>query len=354
MGKSISLGTYAGIPVKIHWTFGFLLLFVLYISYTNQLSVVTSFHFLMYIIILFICVTLHEYGHALTARRFGIITNEILLSPIGGIAKMGALSKNPKHELLISIAGPLVNIVIAIIIGLYIHFNQDSQFIPTANDYDNFTNYADLIRLVFIMNIALFVFNLIPAYPMDGGRVLRAIIAFWANYEKATIIASIIGMIIASIFTGYGLYEAHPTLGFIGVFIFISANKERKTAKRTLFLNKNIKPYINKEFTKLYLDQTFNVIPNNSNETNFLVYNESNQIVGSLPNIYIEKAINLGYHQNPISSYMSNNFGTVLHTSSIIEVANFMNERGLYIVGIIKNDHIIGTIDRLTIKTLLN
>lgn len=236
MSKNISipplnLGTYANIPVKIHWTFGFLLLFVLFTAYDNQLDLTTSISFLGYILIVFFCVTLHEYGHALMGRRFGVHTGEILLTPIGGIAKMSQMTMIPKHEFLIALAGPLVNVVISSVLGFIIYFFLDAQFLPLTDDYSIFTDPRDLLRMVFLVNIILCIFNLIPAYPMDGGRVLRSLIAMKTDYYKATIIATYIGMILALGFVVLGIFMEHPTLGFIGVFIFFMANKERKFTK---------------------------------------------------------------------------------------------------------------------------
>jgi len=357
MDRSIGIGTYAGIPVKIHWTFWFLILFVVYNAYTNSLDLLTSLSFLLYILILFLCVTMHEYGHALMARKFGVHTGEILLTPIGGIAKMGHMSTKPKDELLISIAGPLVNVGLSLLLGFIIYFFLGAEFFPKGEDYEIFRNVPDMIRLVFLMNIVLFLFNLIPAYPMDGGRVLRALIGFRTNFERATIIATSIGMGIALLFLSIAIYLSHPTLGFIGVFIFFMANGERRVAVKNAKLTKPILPYVNKDFTKIYNDQLMSelypIIHNAAIlEKDFLVFNKEEQIIGSLPEQYILEAEKMQEPELQIKEFMSSNYGIFEGNTSIIDLANTMNAKAYYVVAIQSDENIIGTVDRKIINKI--
>jgi len=354
--KSLNIGTYAGIPVKIHWTFGFLLLFVAYTAYDNQMSIKASLIFMLYVLILFLCVTLHEYGHALMGRKFGIQTSDILLTPIGGIARMGQMTKNPKHEFLIALAGPFVNVIIAIILAIFIYFQLDAQYLPQNEALEDvFNNFPELLRMVFLMNIVLFLFNLIPAYPMDGGRVLRSIIAMVTNFEKATIYATWIGMILATIFAGLAIYWAHPTLGFIAIFVFFMANKERQITNKNMFLLSSIDQYINRNPKLIHNNELYeNVISfhNTSEEKNYLVVNEEQNIIGTIPEPYIIEAKKSFPTYQFVHQLMRTSVGKLDNQTSIVDAANYMNQHGFYIVPVFHDNQFVGTISRTTINQL--
>ncbi len=356
-GRVLNIGTYAGIPVRIHWTFGFLLLFVGYVAIVEHLDFKTSFFFLIYVLILFLCVTLHEYGHALMGRKYGVHTGEILLTPIGGIAKMGEMTNKPKHEFLIALAGPLVNVLIATILGIFIYYYFDAQFFPTTDDYSIFSNPADLLRMVFLLNIILFVFNLIPAYPMDGGRVLRSLIAMKTGFNKATIIATNIGMIFSLGFIGLAIYMVHPTLGLIGVFIFTMANKERKYAQRDKFILSAISKYINRNYTLINesdnLDKYYPIINDKTQvERDFLVISKEQEITGTLPMVYLTEAYNARPAYQQVREFMRPTYGSLDESTSIRDVAKYMNTNGYYIIAITKNNKLIGTVTRNLIRQL--
>jgi Zn-dependent protease len=186
---------------------------------------------------LFACVILHELGHCLAARRFGIGTNSITLYPIGGVARLDAMPSEPLHEILIAIAGPAVNVALALLLFPLVWWGG----IPQESDTLPAPSAIALVDTVFAANVAMFLFNLLPAFPMDGGRVFRAILAIGGNYTEATVIASRIGQGVAMLFIlcGSGALTRWvpdlvfmPTLLLIGVFIFFSAAAERRMVKR--------------------------------------------------------------------------------------------------------------------------
>jgi Zn-dependent protease len=228
----LSLGKIFGIKVDIHWTFSFIIIWIIYSNLRAGLTTLQIFWSLVFISSLFLCVVLHEFGHALAARRYGIETKDITLYPIGGVARLEKMPENPLAELVVAIAGPMVNVVIMIALLPFImnyNINQDSQTSALVVDQTNF------LAKMGIINIWLAVFNLIPAFPMDGGRVLRALLTFKMGRVKATSIAATIGKGLALIFILTGFY-LNPFLIFIGVFIILGAHSEAQMVQRTSYI----------------------------------------------------------------------------------------------------------------------
>jgi Zn-dependent protease len=214
------LGTFAGIDVFVHATF---LLLIGWIGYSHWLQYGTIekvIEGIGFILILFLCVVLHEYGHALTARRYGIKTRDITLYPIGGVARLERLPDKPIEELWVAIMGPAVNVVIAVI--LYAYLSLSRGLVPMT---DLTVASGSFLTRVMAVNITLVLFNLIPAFPMDGGRVLRALLAMRMDYVRATQIAANIGQALAFLFGLVGLF-GNPFLLFIAFFVWIGASQE--------------------------------------------------------------------------------------------------------------------------------
>ena len=186
-------------------------------------------------LLVFSCVLLHELGHALAARRYGIKTRDIVLLPIGGVARLERMPEKPQQEMVVAIAGPLVNVVIAGILFTLVGWHHS---IIEAIER------GGLPETLLLVNVVMIAFNLIPAFPMDGGRMLRAGLALAMPYPRATRIASTVGQGIAVLFglvalfpkeLTHGLIDQPPmTLMFIALFVFIAASEERKSVdKRT-------------------------------------------------------------------------------------------------------------------------
>jgi Zn-dependent protease/CBS domain-containing protein len=178
-----------------------------------------------FIVAVFACVVLHEFGHALAARRYGIRTPDITLLPIGGLARLERMPDQPWQEFVIAIAGPLVNVVIAALILAAVGFSVGPQQMADIED----PNIGFFARLAGV-NVFLVLFNLIPAFPMDGGRVLRAILAIWMPWSRATQTAATIGQGLAFVFGFIGLFY-NPLLIFIGIFVYLAAAAEGQNAQ---------------------------------------------------------------------------------------------------------------------------
>lgn len=235
-------GTYFGIPVKIHWTFGYIIFYIIYSGYQDNLGLQGMLWFGLFILSLFLCVILHEYGHALTARRYGVHTADIILTPLGGIARLTKMPDKPVQELIVALAGPLVNVIIAglLFVGLYFGFEYNPFIIDVDNAYNFTGNPGGFFGMLMLTNIALVVFNLLPVFPMDGGRVLRSLIAMKASKVRATLIAARIGQLFSLFFVGYGIYSGNLMLALIGLFIFQSAYMEYRYTKADNLMQSSI------------------------------------------------------------------------------------------------------------------
>ncbi|WP_372718864.1 site-2 protease family protein [Novipirellula sp.] len=219
MSGSWHLGRFANIDVRVHWTFLLVPLWIYFSSLAAGSGVAGATVSVLFVLSIFACVLFHEYGHALMARRFGIPTRDITILPIGGVASLARMPRRPAHELAIAVAGPAVNVVIAA--AIFIGF---AILDPAAGAVTSF-----LSRLA-IVNVALVVFNMLPAFPMDGGRVLRSLLAMTMPYAAATRIAANVGQITAVGFGLLGLISGNLMLVFIAGFIFLAARGEAMLA----------------------------------------------------------------------------------------------------------------------------
>ncbi len=217
MKWSWRIGTIAGIGLYVHATFWILLGWVALTHYLPRRSLSEAVHALAFILVLFSVVVLHELGHALTAKRFGIRTRDITLLPIGGLARLERMPEEPWQELLVALAGPLVNVLLAAPLVVTI---LPAQGLAGALDEE-----AGLLTNFMWINVGLAVFNLLPAFPMDGGRVLRALLAMRMDYVRATQVAAMVGQGMALLFGFFGLFH-NPFLVFIALFVWIGASQE--------------------------------------------------------------------------------------------------------------------------------
>ena len=218
MKSTIKFGSVSGIDLFVHWTF-LVLLFGIFGFYVFQgLTVLAALLGVGLILSVFGCVVLHELGHAFMARKFGIPTIDIIMYPVGGVAR---LARMPRQELLIAVAGPAVNLAIAIVLYLALRVFGSAMSIETT-----FVPQANVLSMLMWINVGLVLFNMVPAFPMDGGRVLRAALATQMEYRTATHIASLLGQGLALVFGIYGLFYGFWTLPLISVFVFMAARQE--------------------------------------------------------------------------------------------------------------------------------
>ncbi len=220
MKWSWKLGEVAGIGIFVHSTFLILLIWIGLSYWQTEHSIAAVAEGVGFILAIFCCVVLHELGHALAAQRYGIKTRDITLLPIGGLARLERMPENPKQELVVAMAGPLVNVVIAF--ALYLGLLMSGNYFLVESI--SITEGSFVTRLM-LVNVILVIFNMLPAFPMDGGRVLRALLATRMDYAKATQIAASIGQVMALGFGFLGIFS-NPFLVIIALFVWIGAAQE--------------------------------------------------------------------------------------------------------------------------------
>lgn len=219
MGWSFRLFDVGGTAVRVHVTFFLLLAWIAAIHWSRG-GAAEAIDGVVFIVALFACVVLHEFGHIVAARRYGIRTSDVTLLPIGGVASLERMPEKPSQEIVVALAGPAVNVVIALVLMFVLGARFDLSQMAQLEQAQ-----STLTGRIAAANLMLFAFNLIPAFPMDGGRVLRAVLAIWMGFTRATRVAASIGQALAVFFAFIGLL-GNPLLVLIAVFIFLAASGE--------------------------------------------------------------------------------------------------------------------------------
>ncbi|MCC6507597.1 MAG: site-2 protease family protein [Pirellulaceae bacterium] len=223
---STKLGKIGGITVRIHWTFWLLMIFYA-LSATASSGPVGGLMTALLVGLVFACVLAHEFGHAFAARAFGIPTHDITLLPIGGLARLARMPENPKQELLIALAGPAVNVVIALGLMLLLPL----QSVAAIAGEPMLVLGGGLVENLLAANIVLVLFNMLPAFPMDGGRVLRSLIAMRTTHLRATEIAARVGRWMSLLFIMAGFFYGFELI-LVGLFVLLAGTGELFEARR--------------------------------------------------------------------------------------------------------------------------
>lgn len=356
-GGAWRIATIAGVPVKLHWTFGLMVLWVAYIASTNAFTAVETFYFALFILSLFLCVVLHELGHALTARIFRIRTVDIILSPIGGLARLTHLPQKPWQELLITLAGPAVNAVIAFVLLIAILLQPEVSFYLEGEGDAIYTLPANFMPLLCLVNMMLALFNMLPAFPMDGGRVLRALLSMKWSRVQATRIASVTGQVLAVLLILLGLWLGQWILPFIGVFIFLAASAEYRGIRIEAALDqRKVADVYRDQYTVLFefdpmhyaLDRT-----TRSLERDFLVANSSGHIIAVLSYEHILKARKQNDLDNFIAAYKSDRLESVDAAFPLKYLLAVMQQKSYVILPVYKDGVMVGVVDRETFRQVL-
>lgn len=232
MRGSWRIGEAAGIGIFIHWTFLILPVLIGLNALSSGAGLAGAASAVLFILAIFACVVLHELGHALAARYYGIPTRDITLLPIGGVARLERMPRKPVQELVIAVAGPAVNVVIAAVLLLVLTLMGNAEQLFSVT----FLAGPFLARLM-IANVILVVFNMLPAFPMDGGRVLRSVLAMFTRYDRATNIAAGVGQVMALLFVAAGIFTGNWMLLFVALFVFLAARGEATMARQRVALD---------------------------------------------------------------------------------------------------------------------
>ena len=306
---SLFLGSYAGIKVFVHWTFWIIVGWIFMMHFEMGHGWTEGIKGAFFIIVLFACVVLHEFGHALAAKKYNIPTRDITLYPIGGVASLNRMPDKPAQELVVALAGPVVNIVIAGILFVLLYVND--ELLPISK-IDHMSG-EDFWFNIMAANVILAVFNLIPAFPMDGGRVLRALLAFRLDKLKATTIAARVGQFLAIIFVFLGFFS-NFWLVFIGLFIYLGAGVEQMhESGKSALVGFTVKDVLIAQYTCLSPTETLGnlvQILQSTQEEVFLV-TENNHVHGVLTRKDLIKGLSSYGNGSYVSDLMRKDFVTV-------------------------------------------
>jgi Zn-dependent protease len=309
-------------------------------------------------------VLLHEFGHALTARRFGVSTKDIILSPIGGIARLNKLPENPFHEFLVAAAGPAVNIVIALLLSPY-YFLSSSQkqmqlmgsVMPSSNVFVVDLSLTErLLFFVLFLNIILAVFNLLPAFPMDGGRILRSLLSTKLDRRKATQVSMYIGQAIAVLFIFMGLTEMEIgamkmsfMIAFIGLFVFVSASNEYRYVRFSYLLEQtSVDELLRKKVSPIYPNTPMEFVAETyaeGKEKNFVIFDQWHSVIGLLTEEKIRSAIKNKHFGAQASEYMLSYPSSLIIGDTAKSAMDKMQELELSVLPVFEKGNFIGLID---------
>ena len=350
MKANLKLGSISGIKIIVHWTFFFLIAWIVFTEIKANGNTNSIIFNVVLLLAVFVCVVLHELGHALTAKHFGINTQKITLLPIGGVASLERIPESPKQELLVTLAGPLVNIIIAILLYIVIPVNELMRlnFTETFETLSNFT-VQNFLFYLFIVNVGLVIFNIIPAFPMDGGRILRAILAIKKGRIKATQIASNIGQFIAVIFLLLGLMY-NPFLVIIALFVFLGAYGENQIVQQLeLIKGHSVEEAMMINITTFKPEDSIDLVVNkivSSTETNFVVF-EDYKVKGIL---YHKDIIENSNKNVLVKDIMDTSFKTVKHTDDLKEIYHMVFDEKKSFIPVLTQEKLMGAIDAINLN----
>ncbi|NRD24623.1 site-2 protease family protein [Winogradskyella litoriviva] len=345
MKANFSIGRVSGIKIIVHWTFFFLIAWVVIEELRQGGNLESTLFNVTFILAVFACVVLHELGHALMAKHFGIKTEKITLLPIGGMASLEKLPESPKQEFLVVIAGPMVNVVIAILLYFIVPVKAYIQlnFTETFEALMRF-DVQSFLFFLFVVNVGLVIFNLIPAFPMDGGRMLRALLAMKIGRVKATDIASRIGLMFAVVFLLVGLLY-NPFLVFIALFIFLGAFGENRFVKHLSLLDgHSVEEAMLLNITTFKPQDSLDLVVNkiiSGTETNFVVV-EDNTVKGIL---HHKTIIDNSNKSILVETLMDTNFKTVKSSDNLKTVYQLIYNNKQEFFPVIDNGKLVGAID---------
>jgi len=338
--KNLKIGSVAGIGIFLHWTFLLLVAAIFAFYYWQSQSVAAALAGMALILAVFVCVVLHELGHALTARYFDVPTKSITLYPIGGLARLERIPSEPMREFWIAVAGPAVNVFIsavlaALLLGLGGSFSPDTLTNPGGNT----------LGTLMWVNLALAGFNLLPAFPMDGGRVLRSLLALNRPYPQATKIAANVGQGMAILFGLFGLLSMNPILLFIALFVYVGAQQESQQAVfRSLTEGTKVRQAMMTRFVVLHPDDTLNDAVDEllaGTDHDFPIV-DGRELVGLLRRKQLIQALSTQDRDTPVREVGDASCFTIGPDAPLDDAFQRMNESGCSTVPVVDGSELTG------------
>lgn len=352
MTWSFSLGRLFGSDVRVHVTFFLLLAWIGIAAYSNG-GLPAAVENVGFVIALFVCVLAHEFGHALAARRYGIATPDITLLPIGGMARLERMPENPRQEIIVALAGPAVNVVIWAVlvgvIGVEMRVDQWTMIDSTGPGF--------LARLA-LVNLILAVFNMIPAFPMDGGRVFRAVLSLVMDRVKATRIAALAGQIVALLLGFGGLSSGNPVLVLIALFVFVAANAENQdVAMRAVSRRLLARDAMITRYQSLTPEDSIDIAANTlirTTQHEFPVLNPDGALVGFVTRAALFSALaGDGSRMRPVSEILETDIPLVAPTDGLETVLDLLHKGAPAIAVCDRHKHLTGYITRENVGELM-
>ena len=329
---SLNIGRIAGTAVRIHFTFILFLVWIFLASWYSG-GPQAAWSSLAFMLLLFACVLAHEFGHIFTARAFGVATPDVTLLPIGGVARLERIPEKPSEELLVAIAGPLVNVAIALALVAFAGADLHTQNLAAMES----PRFAMVDRLAAV-NLFLAVFNMIPAFPMDGGRVLRALLAIRLGHVRATEIAASIGQVVAFGLGFLGLF-GNPLLIFIAIFVYLAASSEAQlVAMRAMSRDVPVSAAMMTQLARLlpeaHIDEAVNTLLQTS-QSEFPVVDGEGKLVGVLSRADMIRALKQLGPDARIADAMTKEVPTISHRACLEEAIRLLQEKQAPAVGIV-------------------
>ncbi len=349
MGWSFQIARIRGISIKVHISF-FLILILGAVQWGGMTGTIGgALYGVVLMILLFTCVTLHELGHSLVAVHFGIPVREITLLPLGGVSLITRNPDKPIQEMLIAIAGPLVNVVIAAILFVALGGFGGVDLLNGRGLLLNMGKPSLTSMLLWLLaaNVSLVVFNLIPAFPLDGGRFMRALLAMPLGYRRATRIASIVGQVIALGIGIFGLVDGNFILILIAVFVFFGAGQETATAdSKTVLTTRRVGDAYNKNALTLVVgDRVSKVVDYllTSHQPNFAVMQGSN-LLGIVTRDDVLRALATSTIDLYATEIMERDVLKVESSKTLQDVSETMAQNGKRVVAVYDNSNYLGLV----------
>ncbi len=341
---SLNLGRPFGIKVSVHWTFSLLIAWIVLISVSQGLGITQILMHVLFVLALFVCVVLHELGHSLAAIRLGGEVDSITLLPIGGMAHMSKMPEKPRDEFLVSAAGPLVNVAIAIILWIYLVYLHPKGVGEMEFEAVTAANFP---LMLLAANLFIVAFNLIPAFPMDGGRLFRSALSIKMSRLKATRIAKDIGQVFAIFFIIAGLF-INPFLIIIGFFILLGAKGEYEMIKyQDVLKNYTVKDIVKTEFAELDEDDTLGKAAEKLvqiSDNGFVIRSEGDY-AGILTKNDLINGLNAHGRETKIKDVMRKEIEAVHTDTPLFEVFQDMQKNRNHLLPVIVDDEFMGVLD---------
>jgi Zn-dependent protease/CBS domain-containing protein len=359
MGASIRLLSVRGINIRMHITFPLILIWgALQFGLLSKQGLNGAIFGVVVTLLLFIIVLLHELGHSFAAQYYGVEVKQIVLLPIGGVAQLASIPEKPSQEFVIAIAGPLVNFILAMLMvmfGLLVGFRVSPAEVGDILRTMETLGADALFNYLFIANLFLAIFNLLPAFPMDGGRVLRAILASQMSYVRATIIAASIGQALAWVLGLWGFLQGGFFLILIAIFIYLGAGHERQSVQlRHTLGGLQVEQAYSRHVRTLTPQSTLRnavELTLSSFQADFPVC-EGDRLVGLLPYTHLVEALDQYEASMPLAEVMLTDVSAVAPDEEMLVVQQRLAESNLDALPVVDGDRFLGLITNRDISEL--